>query len=147
MMEEYISVLLIIQLVKVLLKLPYMVCALFIPVYILHIVYYCLVAPRFITEPQSIEASISSAVNLSCSADGFPTPVITWFFQGMNFTSNTVDSANSTFAESTIVITDLMITDGGMYSCEINNVAIVMARTHAVTITVTGGKTYVHTVI
>ena len=115
--------------------------------YTLHVVYYCLVAPRFITEPQSVEASTSSAVNLSCSADGFPTPDIRWFFQGMNFTGNTVDSSNSTFAESTIVISDLMITDGGMYSCEINNAAIVMAHTHAVIITVTGGKTYVHTVV
>ena len=107
----------------------------------LHVVYYCLVAPQFITEPQSVEASISSAVNLSCSADGFPMPVIRWFFQGMNFTGNTVNSTNSTFAESTIVITDLMISDGGMYSCEINNAAIVIARTSDVAITVIDGKT------
>ena len=119
----------------------------YLSLYTLHVVYYCLVTPRFISEPQSVEASISSAVNLSCSADGFPMPVIRWFFQGMNFTGNTVNSTNSTFAESTIVITDLMITDGGMYSCEISNAAIVMARTSDVTITVTGGKTYVHTVV
>ena len=80
-------------------------------------------------------------MNLSCSADGFPAPVITWFFQGMSYTGISEYNANSTFAESTAVLTDLMITDGGMYSCEINSAAIEMPRTSDVNITVIGGKT------
>ena len=80
-------------------------------------------------------------MNLSCSADGFPAPNITWFFQGMNYTGTSLYNATSTFAESTAVLTGLMLTDGGIYSCEINSAAIDMARTSDVTITVIGGKT------
>ena len=80
---------------------------------------------------------------MSCSADGFPTPDITWFFQAMNYTGTSVYIANSIFVESTIVLTDLMISDGGMFSCEINSAAIVMARTSDVTITVISGMTYI----
>ena len=68
-------------------------------------------------------------------------PMITWFFQGMSYTGTSVYNANSTFAESTIVLTDLTISDGGMYSCEINSAAIEMPHTSDVTITVIGGKT------
>ena len=67
-------------------------------------------------------------MNLSCSADGFPIPVITWTFQGMIFTGDTVNSTNSTYAESTIVITDLMISQEGSYICQINSAAIVTPR-------------------
>ena len=106
----------------------------------LHVVYYCLVAPRFITEPQSVETSISSAVNLSCSADGFPMPVITWSFQGMPFMGNTMNSTNSTYTESTIVLTNLMLTDGGSYSCQVDSVAVVMTDSRDATLAVIGGK-------
>ena len=63
----------------------------------------------------------------------------------MNYTGNPVNNVNasSTFAESTIMLTDLMISDGGMYSCEINSAAIVMARTSDISITVIGGKIYI----
>ena len=52
-------------------------------------------------------------MNLSCSADGFPTPDIMWYFEDMIFANDTVDITNSTYAESTIVITDLMLSNGG----------------------------------
>ena len=105
--------------------------------YVLNI---CLVAPRFITVPQSAEEFIGNAVNLSCSADGFPVPDITWLFQGMNFTNETVNITNSTYTESTIVITDLMLSHGGVYSCEIDNPAAVMSSSSDATVTVIGGK-------
>ena len=59
----------------------------------------------------------------------------------MSYTGISEYSANSTFAESTAVLTGLMLTDGGMYSCEINSAAIDMARTSDVNITVIDGKT------
>ena len=119
---------------------PYMVCivyTLYICGYVLNI---CLVAPRFITVPQSAEEFIGSAVNLSCSADGFPVPDITWIFQGMNFTNETVNITNSTYSESTIVITDLMLSHGGVYSCEIDSSAAVMSSSNDGTVVVIGGK-------
>ena len=105
--------------------------------YVLNI---CLVAPRFITVPQSAEEFIGSAVNLSCSADGFPVPDITWLFQGMNFTNGTVNITNSTYSESTIVITDLMLSHGGVYSCEIDSSAAIVSSNSDATVAVIGGK-------
>ena len=99
-----------------------------------------LVAPRFVTVPQSAEEFVRSAVNLSCSADGFPVPDITWLFQGMNFTNETVNITNSTYTESTIVITDLILSHGGVYSCEIDSSAVVMSSSSHATVAMIGGK-------
>ena len=112
----------------------------FIIVYITYVHTICLVAPRFITVPQSAEELIGSGVNLSCSADGFPVPDITWLFQGMIFTNETVNITNSTYTESTIVITDLMLSHGGIYSCEIDSSAVVMSSSSDATVAVIGGK-------
>ena len=101
---------------------------------------FCLVAPQFISVPQSVEAFIGTAVNLPCSADGFPVPDITWTFQGMSFTNETVNSSNSTYTESTIVITNLLLRHGGSYSCEIESAATVMTSRSSATLTVIGGK-------
>ena len=129
--------LLIIQLVVVLLTLPYTVSHNYHSV---HFLMFHLVAPRFITVPQSAEEFIGSAVNLSCSADGFPVPDITWLFQGMNFTNETVNITNSTYTESTIVITDLMLSHGAVYSCEIKSAANVIPYTIEASLAVIDGK-------
>ena len=100
---------------------------------------FCVVAPRFITQPQSVEAFIGTPVNLSCSADGFPAPDIMWLFEGMTFTNDTVNNTNTTYAESTIVITSLMLSHGGIYTCQINSTAAMMPSTNDATVAV-GGK-------
>ena len=99
----------------------------------------CLVAPRFITEPEDIEEFIDRAVNLPCSADGYPAPDIRWTFESMNFTSSTVNSTNSTYAESNIMIPNLMLSNGGTYECIIDSVAIMMSRRRNATVSVIGG--------
>ena len=104
---------------------------------------FCLVTPRFITVPQSVEAFIGTAVNLSCSADGFPVPDITWLFQGMPYTNETVNNTDSTSAESTIVITDLMLSHGGTYTCVIDSDAIIMSLSNVAAVVVISGK-YIH---
>ena len=53
---------------------------------------------------------------------------------------STVNSTNSTYAESTIVLTNLMLTDGGSYSCQIDSAAIVMSDSRDATLAVIGGK-------
>ena len=100
-----------------------------------------IVSAQFITKPQSVEAFIGAAVNLSCSADGFPVPDITWTFQGMPFTNETVNSSNSTYTESTIVITNLLLSHGGSYSCQISGAGTVTLSNNA-TLEVIGGKTF-----
>ena len=82
-------------------------------------------------------------MNLSCSADGFPVPDITWLFQGIIFTNETVNITNSTYTESTIVINDLMLSHGGIYSCEIGSPAVVMPSSSDATVAVIGGKVVV----
>ena len=121
----------------ILLTSPYMVSHNYHSV---HYLMFYLVAPRFITVPQSKEALIGTAVNLSCSTDGFPIPDITWLFQGMSFTNEIVNITNSTYTESTIVITDLMLSHGGVYSCEIESVANVIPSTSEAVLAVIDGK-------
>ena len=101
---------------------------------------FCLVTPRFITVPQSVEGFIGTMLNLSCSADGFPVPDITWLFQGMPYPNETVNNTDSTSAESTIVITDLMLSHGGTYTCVIESDAIIMPRSHDAAVVVISGK-------
>ena len=90
--------------------------------------------------PQSVEAFIGASVNLSCSADGFPAPVITWTLQAMPFTNETINSTNSTYAESTIVINNLLLSHGGTYSCQIESNATVMPISSNAMVAVLGGK-------
>ena len=79
-------------------------------------------------------------MNLSCSADGFPAPVITWTFQAMLFTNETVNSSNSTYTESTIVITNLLLSHRGSYSCQIDSDAVIMPTSSEASVTVIGSK-------
>ena len=104
-----------------------------------NIMFLFLVSPRFITMPQDIEEFIVYGINLPCSADGFPTPDIMWTFEGMSFTGVTMNSTNSTYAESNIVISNLMLSDGGTYECIIDSGAIMMSRRRNTTVSVIGG--------
>ena len=135
------SVLLTMRLVTVLLTLLYMVGLVYHTIHCIYMILCsCLVAPQFINEPQDVEEFIGTAVNLSCSADGFPVPDIMWYFQGMVFANETVNSTSSTYTESTIVINNLMLSDGGSYACEINSEASTMPSTSTATVAVIGGK-------
>ena len=91
--------------------------------------------------PQSTEQFTGSAVNLSCSADGFPVPDITWTFLSMNFTIGTLISKNSTYSESFVMISELLLSNGGVYSCQINSPAVVISSSSEATIVVLDGKT------
>ena len=79
-------------------------------------------------------------MNLSCSADGFPAPDITWLFNDMTFTNETVNITNTTYTESTIVISMLELSHGGNYSCQINRTAATMPSISSTTVAVIGGK-------
>ena len=63
-----------------------------------------------------------------------------WYFQGMIFANETVNSTNSTFTESTIVINSLMLNNGGNYACEINSEASTMPSTSTAAVAVISGK-------
>ena len=62
-----------------------------------------------------------------------------WYFQGMSITSESVNSTNVTYTESTIVINSLMLSDGGMYECIIDNDAMMMPHNHSANVAVIDG--------
>ena len=64
----------------------------------------------------------------------------------MSFTNETINNTNSTYTESTIVITDLMLRHGGVYTCEIDSPAVVMSSNYDATVAVIGGKMRMHAV-
>ena len=78
-------------------------------------------------------------MNLSCSADGFPVPDIRWYFQSTPFTTESVKSTNVTYTESIIVINSLMLSDGGIYECIIDNDAMMVSNNHSTTVAVIDG--------
>ena len=104
---------------------------------------FCLytVAPQFITEPEGVEEFTGTVINVTCSADGFPVPDIMWTFQDMPYTDGIVNStmSNLTFTESTIVINNLMLNDGGDYQCIIDSDAIMVLRNSKATVAVIDG--------
>ena len=57
----------------------------------------------------------------------------------MAFTNETLNSANSTYAESTIMIADLMLSHGGTYACMISSDATITQRSWSTTVAVIGG--------
>ena len=78
-------------------------------------------------------------MNLSCSADGFPAPDIMWYFKGISFTGESVNSKNLTYTERTIVINNVMLSDGGMYECIIDNDVMMVPHNHSATVAVIDG--------
>ena len=58
----------------------------------------------------------------------------------MSFTNETVNSSNSTYTESTIVITNLLLSHGGSYSCQIDSDTVIMPINSEAIVTVIGGK-------
>ena len=88
--------------------------------------------------PQDVEAFVGTTVNLPCSADGFPLPSIMWYYQGT--ISEIMNSTNSTFTERTIVINNLMLSNGGDYTCEISSIATTMPSNMTATVAVIESK-------
>ena len=96
--------------------------------------------------PQSVEEFVGMAVNSSCSADGFPVPNIMWYYQGM--ISEIVSNTDSTYIKSTLVITDLMLSNGGDYACETSSMANVMPSNMTATVAVIESKmNYIQVII
>ena len=62
-----------------------------------------------------------------------------WYFQGMPFTTETVNNTNLTYTESTIVINSLMLSDGGIYECIIDNEAMMVSSNHSATVALIDG--------
>ena len=58
----------------------------------------------------------------------------------MTFTNRIVISRNSTYSESTVVISTLLLSHGGVYSCQINSSAVVTSSSSEAIVAVLGGK-------
>ncbi|XP_067654889.1 hemicentin-1-like isoform X2 [Haliotis asinina] len=78
---------------------------------------------KFIVEPSSKTATVSSMVTLRCvSPDGFPRPEQSWYFNGELLDFNANDNLLYS-REQSIVIVQVREMDAGLYSCEASNIA------------------------
>ena len=70
--------------------------------------------------PMDTIADVSETVSFSCSASGVPLPDISWYKDGylLDTSSNNItDSANETSVTSVLVLSDLILSDAGLYIC------------------------------
>ncbi|XP_071100451.1 hemicentin-1-like isoform X1 [Haliotis cracherodii] len=94
----------------------------------------------FVLEPSSKTVKMDTMVTLQCvSPDGFPRPVISWFFNGKLLDFNANDNLLYS-REQSIVILQVGEKDAGSYSCEASNIAGTR-RSGEATLTVVGDST------
>lgn len=72
--------------------------------------------PRWLFEPQDIDVKVGVAVQIECSAAGFPTPKITW-----KKISETGKSLGLHYGNSTFTISNVESEDNGNYVCKAEN--------------------------
>ena len=78
--------------------------------------------PNLTETPVSMEASIASPVNLTCSAEGYPPPTYQWYKDGV-----AVPGATQSF----LYIPELLPDDRGAYVCKANNTVGQMTSDYA----------------
>lgn len=81
---------------------------------------FVLVPPLIITSIIHVAGLNGSAVLLPCSARGIPHPTIAWFNAGTGVRL-TDSPRHQVLSNGTLHITDLLLSDGGLYQCEANN--------------------------
>jgi len=86
--------------------------------------------------PQDKEVTVGSQVNLSCSADGFPVPTISWLYNNMVITDGVV---NTTRSSSILILSSVQFNNTGDYVCQI----ISTAMNSTATVNAVVGKLYV----
>ena len=66
----------------------------------------------------SQEVVINGTFTLTCIAEGFPTPSITWFMNGTMISNGVSDVMPMNVWNSTLTISIASFSDSGMYYCE-----------------------------
>ena len=93
------------------------------------------VAPTFTKTPIDIEAPVGFSIELECTADGDPTPAITWHKDTNTITD--MPDKYSISAEGHLKVRNLAAQDSGVYTCTAQNpLGRAVTRGH---VTVLGG--------
>jgi len=90
--------------------------------------------------PQDVEVIAGREVNLSCSADGFPVPTISWLYNDMEITNGVVSVETDTVSNSTLTLSNLQLSATGDYVCQITSTAITMSVNSTATVNAVVGK-------
>lgn len=93
-------------------------------------------SPSFIIPDNRIDIEERQLLNIQCVADGIPSPVIYWLYNGANVT-NTANITTTQLSNgiSVLIIIETSIADSGNYTCvAVNNVGTA-SYTHLVTVT------------
>uniref|UniRef100_A0A8C4RTY0 Peroxidasin like n=1 Tax=Erpetoichthys calabaricus TaxID=27687 RepID=A0A8C4RTY0_ERPCA len=76
------------------------------------------VLPQFTNEPQDVVSEVGQDVQIPCSAQGEPHPVITWMKEGVQITESGKFQLSP---EGSLTIQDVGQADGGKYECVARN--------------------------
>ena len=75
--------------------------------------------------PRKISKYSDESVVVNCAATGRPTPVLTWYKDGVELTSSNgltiTNIANETYAQRILTIVSLVEADEGIYECIATN--------------------------
>jgi len=97
------------------------------------------VPPTLLHDKDEYTVVVSSPVQMSCEARGFPPPVITWYQNGVELAENSTWSAESSghvLANGALRIERVTANDSGVYECRALNDAGTASR--VVTLSVHG---------
>ena len=64
-----------------------------------------------------LEQLVGGSITFTCGTSGIPTPEVTWYFNGMPLTANSVISISG----GTLDISTLAVAHTGMYQCFVSN--------------------------
>ncbi|XP_066597532.1 neogenin isoform X2 [Prorops nasuta] len=78
-------------------------------------------APVFIAKPLDTLATEGSSVTLECAANGYPKPTIFWLKDGIAINLIAFDSRYKKTAASSLLITNVIEEDYGLYQCRAEN--------------------------
>lgn len=80
-----------------------------------------LVPPKIQRGPKLMKVQVGQRVDIPCTAQGMPLPVITWFKGGSAMLVDGVQHISN--SDGTLSIDQAMLSDAGIYTCVATNIA------------------------
>ena len=95
--------------------------------------------------PQDTEVLVGTQLMLSCSADGFPVPTISWLYNDMIITDGITSDMNTTVSSSTLSLSSVQLNNTGDYVCQMTSTVVTMSLNSIATVNAVLSKLiYVH---